>query len=186
MTTKAKKPRLITTFLKDKNVASIVPTSKKTVEKICKTINFKHDLLIVEYGPGNGPFTKYLLKKMTKNSKLIAIETNPDFVTYLSNIKDERLYVTQNSAQHVREILRAVDHDSADYIISGIPFSFLKAKTRDEILKDTCLSLKRNGKFIVYQVRPGIKLALSQFFPKIVSKKFRLNIPPLYAFVCSF
>ena len=57
----------------DKNVASVARTSKKTVERICRAINFDKDIVLVEYGPGSGAFTKYLLSRMSLDSKLIAI-----------------------------------------------------------------------------------------------------------------
>ena len=61
------------TNIKDKKVASIYPSSKFLIKKICNKINFNNEITIIEYGPGTGAITKELLKKMNKNSMLVAI-----------------------------------------------------------------------------------------------------------------
>ncbi|MEX2397190.1 MAG: rRNA adenine N-6-methyltransferase family protein, partial [Balneolales bacterium] len=99
------------TFIKDKNVASVTPTSERVVKSVCEPIDFSKDLVIVEYGPGNGVFTHYLLEHMSPGSKIILIETNEDFVTTLKKIKDNRVSVHLDSAENVSEILGKSGHD---------------------------------------------------------------------------
>jgi phospholipid N-methyltransferase len=66
-------------FISDKYIASITPTSDFGVRKVCSKIDFSRCGLIVEYGPGTGVFTKYLLQKMGPDSLLILIERNANF-----------------------------------------------------------------------------------------------------------
>src|SRR5690625_7517344 len=72
------------TFIKDKDVASITPTSMHCVRKVCTNIDFSLDFTLVEYGPGDGVFTRYLLEKMSAGSRLIIIESNDECVDHLS------------------------------------------------------------------------------------------------------
>ena len=67
----------------DRYVASVTPTSRFGVDKVCNKIDFSKSDVIVEYGPGTGVFTTVLLKNMPKDSKLIAIERNQNFCRYL-------------------------------------------------------------------------------------------------------
>ncbi|MEX0823167.1 MAG: rRNA adenine N-6-methyltransferase family protein, partial [Balneolaceae bacterium] len=73
----------IKNFIKDRDVASITPTSKRCVKKVCNHIDFTKDFTLVEYGPGDGVFSRFLLEKMSPGSRLILIEANENFVKHL-------------------------------------------------------------------------------------------------------
>ena len=66
-------------LITDIHVASVTPTSRFGVERVCEKISFPENKLILEYGPGTGNFTSILLKNMAKQARLIAIERNSDF-----------------------------------------------------------------------------------------------------------
>ena len=95
----------IVNFIKDKNIASVTPTSQFGVKRILKKINFEKDLTIVEYGPGTGVITKALLKKMPKNAKLIAIDTNAAFIKILQKqIKEYKVKPVNNYKAGARKL----------------------------------------------------------------------------------
>ncbi len=174
----------IMNFIKDRNVASITPTSSVGVKKVCSKIDFSQNNVIVEYGPGTGVFTKYLLKNMREDSRLILIERNRNFNSFLKkNIRDPRMVLIQDSAENVLDNLRACKESEADYIISGIPFSFLDPELKHKILYNTHRALKKGGKFLVYQTcfqtNNHLKVHLQQYFPTVNSKYEIANIPPL-------
>jgi len=139
----------------DRYVASVTPTSRFGGEKVCAKIDFSRSNLIVEYGPGTGVFTTTLLRNMPKDSKLIAIERNQNFCRYLKiNLQDRRLLVFQDSAENILDILKSCNGSKelrADYIISGIPFSFLSPPAKNQILSSSYAALKKGGKFLAYQ-----------------------------------
>jgi phospholipid N-methyltransferase len=171
-------------FLKDRNVASITPTSSVGVKKVCSRIDFSQNSLIVEYGPGTGVFSKYLLHRMGEDSRLILIERNGNFKSILARkISDPRVVLVHDSCENVLEALRKCKESEADYIISGIPFSFLDADLKHRILYSTHRALKRGGKFLVYQTcfqtNNHLKVHLQQYFPIVNSKYELANIPPL-------
>ncbi len=60
-------------MFRDKQVASFTPTSIFGIKKVCDKIDFNKRNVIVEYGPGTGVFTRYLLDNLTPDSKLILI-----------------------------------------------------------------------------------------------------------------
>ena len=166
-------------LLKDKNVASITPSSSFTVRKATRKINFENDIVIVEFGPGTGVFSEYLLKKMTPNSKLIMIELNPDFAQLLSQIQDDRVSVYQDSAAAIDEILSNENLTQADYILSGIPFSFLDDSIKNQILSKSAVYLKSGGHFLAYQTSSHLKQPLEKHF-KSGSTSFEWrNLPPM-------
>ena len=82
--------------------------------------------LFVEYGPGVGTFTRPILEKLGPDAKLIAIDTNPDFIDYLNgDIDDPPVHRGPGSAADVEKIIAEHGFDHADYVLSGLPFSTL-------------------------------------------------------------
>lgn len=171
-------------FLRDKDVASITPTSTFGVKRVCSKINFDRTRLIVEYGPGTGVFTQYLLKHMKTDSRLIVIERNKDFNSILRRtIHDPRIVIVNDSAENVIETLKTYKESQADYILSGIPFFWLSNDLKAKILYNTRSALKEGGKFLVYQTcfqtDNHLKVHLEKFFPIVRTKYEIRNIPPL-------
>jgi len=167
-------------FIKDKNVASITPTSPFGVRKVCENMDFKKRNVIVEYGPGSGVFSKYILKKMSKDSKLILVELNKNFVTILHNkMRDQRIKIYNDTAENVLNVLEAEGESGADYIVSGIPFSFISSHTKNRILYNTYRALKGGGKFLAYQHSNHLKEFLRRHFDVVKIEYEIRNIPPL-------
>lgn len=122
---------------------------------------------------------------MHADAILIAIETNPDFVSYLRNsFTDPRLRVVEASAVEVDEILRRFGHDRASYIISGIPFSTISAPVRERILRKTCAVLEPGGAFLVYQFSTRVLQDLKRIFGYVGRKFEPLNVLPAHLFFC--
>lgn len=172
-------------FRHPKMLGSIVPSSRFLIRQLLEPVDWGQARVIVEYGPGVGVITTEVLRRMGPDSILIAIETNPDFVSYLrDSIKDERLHVVEGSAESVDEILRRYGQSNASYIISGIPFSTIPAPVRERILLKTCEVLKPGGSFLVYQFSSRVLQDLQRIF-RYVRRKFEpLNVLPAHLFFC--
>jgi phospholipid N-methyltransferase len=166
-------------------LGSIVPSSRFLIRQLLEPVDWSQARVIVEYGPGVGVITTEVLRRMRPDAMLIAIETNPDFVSYLrDSIKDERLHVVEASAESVDEILRRYGQSNASYVISGIPFSTIPAPVRERILLKTREVLKPGGSFLVYQFSSRVLQDLQRIF-RYVRRKFEpLNVLPAHLFFC--
>ncbi len=171
-------------FIKDKNVASLFPTSQFAVKRAFKNINMNGYKVIVEYGPGEGAFTRRMLDRMAPDAHLIAIETNEQMVKALKRINDKRLIVVNDSAENIQSILHKNGFDSADCVVSGIPFTFLKRHQRVNIVKYTREALSSMGVFIVYQNSYYAVKYLEKEFNHIARDFEPRNIPPLFIMRC--
>ncbi len=172
-------------FRHPRMLGSIVPSSRFLIRQLLEPVDWAQARVIVEYGPGVGVITTEVLRRMGPDAMLIAIETNPDFVSYLrESIKDERLHVVEGSAESVDEILRRYGQSNASYVISGIPFSTIPAPVRERILLKTCEVLKPGGSFLVYQFSSRVLQDLQRIF-RYVRRKFEpLNVLPAHLFFC--
>ena len=171
----------IKNFIQDRDVAAIAPSSSFLVQRVCKWIDFDEPAVIVEYGPGNGVFSEYILDHMTSDSTLILVESNPDFVEMLEEMTadDPRAVVVQDRAENVKDILsdQGIDEE-VDYIVSGIPFSFLDDEMRQDLLNRTWDVLADDGKFLVYQNYNHLEDPLREHFSEVTKEREFRNIPP--------
>jgi phospholipid N-methyltransferase len=167
------------TFIKDRDVASIIPTSTRCVKKVCNHIDFTKDFVLVEYGPGDGAFTRFLLEKMSPGSRLILIEANEDFAQHLKEtIDDSRVTIHNILAGDVESVIDEQDLGNVDYVLSGIPFSFFDKDRKRVILKATKNILKEGGKFLAYQTSGHLKKPVMEVFGNYDIEMEMLNIPP--------
>ncbi|HYB33860.1 MAG TPA: rRNA adenine N-6-methyltransferase family protein [Steroidobacteraceae bacterium] len=172
-------------FRHPRMLGSIVPSSRFLIKQLLEPINWGRARVIVEYGPGVGGITAEALRRMRPDAVLIAIEMNPDFVSYLrSSITDQRLQVVEGSAVAVDEILRRFGYLRADYIISGIPFSNIPAPLRERILRRTHDVLEPAGAFLVYQFSTRVLEDLKRTFGYVGRRFEPLNLLPAHLFIC--
>lgn len=166
-------------FIKDKNVASITPSTRFCVKRTCKYIDFSRPRTILEFGPGTGVYTRYLLERLPSGSELHAFEMNSAFVKKLKEIKSNTLSVYEADAGRMPEILPDSYIERIDYIVSGIPFSFLDDNTRNSILNTCYRYLNPGGAFLAYQTSGHLKEPLSTIFDDVTTEYEILNIPPM-------
>lgn len=174
----------IKNFIRDRDVAAITPSSKFLVKRVCKWIDFDTPCRIVEYGPGTGVFSKYLLEHMHEDAELIMIEGNESFVEALRDFSadDPRAVVVHDRAENVRRILDQHDVEKADYVLSGIPFSFLDDDVKHELISRTREVLTDDGKFLVYQNYNHMEKPLRRHFDTVTREYELLNLPPMFAY----
>ncbi len=164
-------------------VGSVIPSSRVLIERMLKPVDWENTKLFVEYGPGVGTFTRPVLDKMGEDSTLIAIDTNPDFIKYLrKSIHDPRLVPVNGSAADVEAIVKEHGFESADYVLSGLPFSTLPPGVGDAIASATARVIRPGGAFLVYQFSPKVLDFLKPFFDRIDRGFEWINVPPATLF----
>lgn len=141
---------LLKGFLDNWRVGSIQATRSRCVEKICAELQSTGD--IIELGAGDGVFTKLLVNRLGQQARITAIENNHFLANQLrNNLKDSRLSIIEKDALQYMKIAAFSNPNSASYIISGIPLSFLNSSERVDFIKNCQRCLKPGGKFILYQ-----------------------------------
>ena len=173
-------------FLKHpRRIGAIAPSGKHLAAKMMTPIDFTSAKVIVEYGPGTGSFTKELVARRRPDTALILIEQNETFCGQLraafGNLPN--LFIVHGSAGNVGQYLEACGVRSADYIVSGLPFTSLPASVSDHILNAAKPALGQEGKFITFQYSLVKKKFLEQYFQMTDCLRVIKNLPPAYVLV---
>ena len=164
-------------------VGSVIPSSRVLIEKMLDPVDWENTRLFVEYGPGVGTFTRPVLDRLSPEGKLVTIDTNAEFTRYLkTSIDDPRLIAVNGSAADVEKILAERDLGSADYVLSGLPFSTLPPGVGDAIAEATANVIRPGGAFLVYQFTPKVLDFVKPHFESIKRGFEWINVPPAVLF----
>ena len=164
-------------------VGSVIPSSRVLIDKMLGPVDWANTKLFVEYGPGVGTFTRPVLDQLPADARLVTIDTNPDFTRYLkASIDDPRLIPVTGSAADVEKILSERDLGSADYVLSGLPFSTLPPGVGDAIAEATSNVIRPGGAFLVYQFSPKVRDFIKPYFAPIKRGFEGVNVPPATLF----
>ena len=164
-------------------VGSIIPSSRVLIDKMLAPVDWEKTRVFVEYGPGVGTFTRPILDRLSPDAKLVTIDTNPDFTHYLrESIDDGRLITVNGSAADVEKILADHGLGSADYVLSGLPFSTLPAGVGEDIAEATSNVIRPGGAFLVYQFSPKVLDFIRPHFAPIKRGFEWINVPPATLF----
>ena len=164
-------------------VGSIIPSSRMLIDKMLEAVDWANTKLFVEYGPGVGTFTRPVLDRLAPDATLVTIDTNADFTRYLRElIDDPRLVAVTGSAAEVETILADRSLGSADYVLSGLPFSTLPPGVGDDIAVATANVIRPGGAFLVYQFSPKVLDFIKPHFGPIKRGFEWINVPPATLF----
>ena len=164
-------------------VGSVIPSSRVLIDRMLGPVDWANTKLFVEYGPGVGTFTRPILDRLAPDARLVTIDTNPDFTRYLKqSIDDPRLIAVNGSAADVEKILAERDLGSADYVLSGLPFSTLPPGVGDDIAEATAKVIRPGGAFLVYQFSPKVRDFIEPHFAPIKRGFEWVNVPPATLF----
>lgn len=164
-------------------VGSVIPSSRILIDRMLKPVDWSACQLFVEYGPGVGTFTRPILERLGPDAKLIAIDTNNDFIDYLNgDIDDDRFIAIHGSAADVEKIIAEHGFDHADYVLSGLPFSTLPPGVGEAIGAATGRAIRDGGAFLVYQFSPKVRDFIAPHFERIDRGFEWINVPPATLF----
>jgi len=181
--------------------ASVVPSSRFLANALAKPIDFHRARTIIELGPGTGPVTKALLKRMRPDAKLLAVDINPAFIDHLRDVcADPRLIAVCGSATDLRGLLARHKCGPADAVVSSLGLTSMDAPTRTAILREIGEGRVPGGPMTQFQyvhAYPGhldiekMRFSsfnelgfLKRFFRSIHIGHVLLNFPPALVFTC--
>ena len=165
-----------------KEVGSVIPSSRFMEARIVRLVDPASTRVMVELGPGTGGTTRAVLKAMPEDGRLLAIDTNEEFVTGLADLGDPRLIAQQGTAADMEGFLEQHGLPAPEAIFSGIPFSTMPREVGVKILEDAWRLLPPGGRFMAYQFRDEVYRLARAIMGEPAREREWANIPPMYCF----
>lgn len=163
-------------------IGSIIPSSRFLERRVVEAAGAADSAVIVELGPGVGGITRALLGAMGPEARLLSIEINPNFHSWVERIGDQRLIAHLGSATDLQEIMAGYALAPPSAVVSGIPFSTMDRLIGSQILATVSSVLPANGRFVAYQVNSQVATLCEPFLGCGQCSMEFLNIPPMRIF----
>jgi phosphatidylethanolamine/phosphatidyl-N-methylethanolamine N-methyltransferase len=181
--------------------ASVFPSSRFLTMAMLEKVDFRKACTVVELGAGTGVITHEILRRMTPDSRLFALEINGNFVRHLqSHCQDRRLTLLQADAAELLPQLYAHEAGPIHAVISSLGLTGMTPEQRAQIVQAAQACLSSAGVMTQFQYLtsqapvPDLTNAeikrfqegnfLKTYFPSVSAKRILLNFPPAVVFTC--
>lgn len=114
-------------------VAALTPSGDALARACCRYIDPLRPQTILELGAGTGAVTRRAAASMHPDSRLIAIERDPDFVAMLQ-ASVPRADAVQGEAEAMSALLADRGLARVDVVLNGLPMPSLPAPSRAAVL----------------------------------------------------
>lgn len=185
--------RLLKEFVRDPGgVGTVMPSSKHLAKAMTSNIGIEKAKNVVEVGPGSGVFTAHILKLLSPGTKYFLVELNPRIHSHLTEMfPDVKIY--NESVENLSKLMKREGMDSADVVVSGLPWASFPPELQHKLLDAIYSSLSNGGVLTTYgylqgKILPGglnIKKLLKSHFNTVESSKtIWKNLPPAFVYKC--
>lgn len=169
---------------------AILPSSVHLARAMSEQAGAQTARRIVEIGPGTGVFTRELHRQRPEDSRLILIEKNPGLASLLRE-RFPTLPVVEDCATRVRDHLDRLEMESADAVVSGLPWAAMPASLQDDLLEAIRAILAPGGTFVTFAyfgphwlpAGRRFRQRLQNHFPELATSPVELrNLPPAFVY----
>lgn len=176
---------------------ALAPSSRQLAKEMCDSMGITENSVVIELGPGTGPFTEEIFSRMNGKGTYIGFELSPDFIKLLkARFPEHENDFVRRSAESIRDVLeeRGLRAKDVDCVISGLPWAIFTKDLQRRILDEVATVLKPGGKFATFAYLQGIILPAGQSFRSLLNKVFSnverskivwKNLPPAFVYRCT-
>jgi phospholipid N-methyltransferase len=173
-------------------VGAVAPSSPALARVATAAVPRTGSPIVVELGPGTGPFTDAIQRRLAGRGRHIAVEVNPRFAGRLAALHPA-VDVVNADATDLGAVLQERGLSQIDVVVSGLPWAaFADAHQRD-VLSAVVTALPPDGVFTTFAyvharwAPPARRLLHSlreRFDEVVISRTVWANFPPALVYYC--
>lgn len=172
---------------------AVAPSSEFLAQTIVADIGLETADAVLEYGPGTGVFTSFILRALKPGAKFAAIELNPEFAAGFQ-ARYPAVSLFQDTVANARRICDNAGMPTVDCIVSGLPWAAFPESLQVQCLDEMMRVLKPGGRFVTFAYVHGLALSRGKRFADLLPTYFNhiaksdvvwLNLPPAFVYRCS-
>lgn len=187
------KLRFLSEFVnKPFSTGAVLPSSPSLAETMVAGIGLHNAEAVLEYGPGTGVFTDYIVRDINSSAQFLAIEINARLADAFRK-RHPGVRLVEESAVNVHDICQRAGIKAVDCIVCGLPWASFAQSLQTQLLDEMMRVLKPGGRFVTFAyihglgLPPGRRFArlLPQYFTKVSrSPVVWSNVPPAFVYRC--
>jgi phospholipid N-methyltransferase len=169
---------------------AIAPSSRRLSAAVTVPIAERGDPVVVELGPGTGPFTAEIQRRLDGRGRHLAVEINPRLAAHLTG-RHPGVEIVVDDAKRLPDLLAERGVEAADVIVSGLPWAAFSAGLQAELLGAVLASLRPGGAFTTFAyihamyLGPALRFRrrLGEAFEEVVpGRTVWRNLPPAFVY----
>jgi phospholipid N-methyltransferase len=173
-------------------VGALLPSSRELAELVTSDLDLHQAETVVEFGAGTGVFTRLIGQRVKAGALVLAFEIDPQLARELHG-EIPGVAIVNDSAERVLDHLRHAGRQSADCIVSGLPWALFPPALQDRLLDAVVAALKPEGRFATFAYVPAAWLPTGRRFRKRLHARFPRvetthvvwkNFPPAFVYRC--
>ena len=183
---------LLQFFRHPAQTGAILPSSRYLAEAMVEWLDLDSARSVLEYGPGTGPFTPSILRKLREDCRFVAIERNEALAEEFKG-RFPNVTLVQDSVENVRTICDGSGIEFADCIVCGLPWAAFSGDLQQRLLDAMMTVLRPGGQFVTFAYLHGLPLPAGREFARRLPQYFRevgrspavwRNLPPALVYRC--
>jgi phospholipid N-methyltransferase len=173
-------------------IGAVAPSSPSLAGVIASVVPTAGAPVVVELGPGTGAVTTAIDARLVPGARHLAVELDPRMADFLRQAHPG-LEVVEGDAAKLQALLAERGVETADAIVSGLPWALFDHDTQASILSQVAAVIGPDGVFATFAYRHGMALSAARRFRRTLHATFaevRLtptvwrNMPPAFVYVC--
>ena len=171
---------------------AVLPSSSYLAEAMVEWLDLGAARSVLEYGPGTGPFTPHIVKRLRKDCRFVAIERNPSLADEF-RVRMPDVPLVLDSVENVRAICDTAGIESVDCIVCGLPWASFPDNLQKRLLDAMMTVLRNGGQFVTFAYLHGLPLPAGRRFAERLPDYFKevrrsstvwRNLPPALVYRC--
>ncbi|MEV7005888.1 NAD-binding protein [Streptosporangium sp. NPDC051022] len=173
-------------------VGAIAPSSPALARALTAVVPTRGASTVVELGPGTGPISEAIHRRLAPGSRHLAVEIDPDLAAHLRRTRPW-METVHGDAADLGRLLAEAGIDRADAVVSTLPWSLFPAGLQERVLGEVAGALAPAGAFTTVTYLPAFALAgaralrrrlRSVFDEVLITGPVWRNLPPGMTYVC--
>ncbi|MDX3104562.1 class I SAM-dependent methyltransferase [Nonomuraea angiospora] len=157
-------------------IGAVAPSSRHLARAVSCPLPEQGEPVVVELGPGTGPFTAEIQRRLGGRGRHLAIELNPRLADLLRR-RYPGAEVIQEDAKHLRRLLDERGIERADVVVSGLPWTLFPAADQRQLMDATTAILGPYSAFTAFTYLHAVPLSSARRFRDLLADRFEEVIP---------
>jgi len=168
-------------------IASLAPSSPWLSRATIGEIDWERVGVVVELGAGTGPITAAIAEHARPETRVLALERDPDFCRILRERYADRpnLEIIEGDVRELDAMLADRGLERVDEIVSGLPVPSFPKELRRDLFRVVGRVLNPSGAYHQITELPWVYRNLyRRYFDNVRFRFEPRNIPPAGVYVC--
>ncbi|NRQ39531.1 SAM-dependent methyltransferase [Nonomuraea sp. NN258] len=157
-------------------IGAVAPSSRRLASAVCAPVPERGEPTVVELGPGTGPFTAEIQRRLDGRGQHLAVEVNEALAVLLA-ARFPAVDVVHADAAELCRLLADRGLSQADVVVSGLPWAAFPNELQCALLDAVTSAMGPAAAFTTFSYIHAIPLSSARRFRALLAERFEEVVP---------